>query len=133
MKIYIVTSGCYSDREVVAAYTTPELAESAKKICDEDGDIIEMELDQMPAHEPGTKLYLLYMLRNGDVKQQPCAISAFSESEEVVEWTWETEESKKGWTFKVWARDEAHAVKIAGEKRAMLIAQPNDQAKPRGE
>lgn len=112
----------------MAAYTTPELAETAKKICDEDGDIIEMELDQMPTHEPGNRLYRIHMLRNGDVKLGPYAISAFGESEGIVEWTWETEESKKGWTFKVWAKDEAHAVKICGEKRAMLIAQPNDRS-----
>ena len=120
MKIYIITSGCYSDVEVVGAYTTPELAEEAKTQAGEGGCIIELETDSLPQHEPDRKLWRVWMARDGNLQLPAEHVSAFDHKEGVYE-----QQDNAGWTFTLWAHDQEHAVKSANEKRAMLIAQPN--------
>ena len=119
MKIYIVTSGCYSSTECVGAYTTPELAEQAKAQAGEDGEIIELETDSLPKHEPDRKLWMVWMARDGKLQLPSKHVSAFDKQEGVY-----AQEKQQGWTFTLWARDHEHAVKSANEKRAMFIAQP---------
>jgi hypothetical protein len=99
--------------------TTPGLAEKAKEQAGEYGEIIELETDSLPKHEPDRQLWMVWMARDGKIQVPPEHISAFDNEEGVYE------PGQEGWTFKLWARDREHAVKSANEKRAMLIAQPN--------
>ena len=61
------------------------------------------------------------MKRTGDAQGSIGLLSAFDSEEGTSVWNYGI--GQRGWSFRVWARDAEHAVKIANEKRAMLIAQ----------
>lgn len=121
-KIYIVTSGCYSETEIVGAYTTEEAAEIAKSQAGEDGYVVEMEMNQIPQHEPGKKFYRVYMDKDGNVEMEPSHLSIFGSDGKIEDSQFRHSDGK--FVFNMWARDEVEAVKIANEKRAMMIALP---------
>ena len=111
--IYLVTDGCYSDYRVLCVCSTRELAEEAKKLYMADNDIEEYVLDGLPEHPPGMLFYSVRMNAQGDT--------------EIVERSAASDESwnpsSSGYVaFRVWAYDDQHAVKIANERRAQLIA-----------
>ena len=113
--------GCYSDTDVVGVYTTRELAERAESLAGGGGYLVEFEADMIPKHEPGRRLFEVWMKRTGDAQGSIGLLSAFDSEEGTSVWNYGI--GQRGWSFRVWARDAEHAVKIANEKRAMLIAQ----------
>ena len=122
MKVYVVTSGCYSDTEIVGVYTTSELAKEAESLAGEDGCIIEFETDAVPKHEPDRKYFVVYMYENGELLGRVSSISAFGGGEDSSCMYDIGRNFGLGFTFHLWARDSEHAIKIANERRAMMIA-----------
>ena len=115
MKLYMVTDGRYSDYRVLGIFSTQEKADRAVQLYASENDIEEIELDEMPEAPKGMLYYLVRMDAQGEsfvyrisveharaFDWQPCSTTMVS--------------------FYVWASDETHAVKIANEKRAMLMA-----------
>ena len=134
MKVWTIESGQYSDYRVDGIFSTRENAEAvAAKLTSEgkgwhDYRIEERELDPgVEGLREGYGCFVVWMLRDGTV-------------ESVRQWEWDISDS----TPEVWrrsqapinqgknvpdclnttvfARDEQHAIKIANEQRAQLIA-----------
>ncbi len=117
-KVYLVTEGCYSDYRVLGVYSTKENADYAHVLYASDNKIEEYDLDYF-GDDPrdGLLPYAVEMKKTGDVA-------------EVIRWGVHEVPSSK-WVplmysdavrFFVRARDDEHAVKIANERRAELIA-----------
>lgn len=122
--IYLVTDGDYSDYRIVSAHSTKELAERAKELANADNDIEEWELDpELPQPPPGRLPWYVTMNRDGSTDYNSRrAIDEFAPGVEFVSGYFR--DPPGTWRLQVgcWARDEAHAVKIANEYRAALIA-----------
>lgn len=120
MKVYLLTSGDYSAYTVLGVFSTAEKAEEARPfLCGDDGgeyenELEEFELDGVPDHPPGHMLYSVTISRDGDLLGVPGHIGAGSLTGEYP--------FTHHLYLRVWARDAEHAVKIAGERRAQLIA-----------
>jgi hypothetical protein len=114
MKLHVVTKGEYSDYSICGIYSTAEKAEEAKRLYAAD-EVEEWELDKTPAHLPGHWPYSVRMDIDGNSDVEPSAVNYMVE---------EARPYGDGVrvSFDVWAKDEAHAVKIANERRAQLIA-----------
>lgn len=128
MKLYVVTEGDYSDYHICGIYSTPEKAERARALYHADS-IEEWEQDAMPDAPEGMTYFAVAMQRDGTtVYVRPRNADA---REEEYDWcpTWPTRwvngklESIDAVEFTMFARDEQHAVKIANERRAQLIAE----------
>ncbi len=118
MKVYLVTTGCYSDYKVAGVYSTMKKAELARKLAGHDANPIdEFELDAIPEHPPGMLLFGVKMDKDGNVISWKTCDSESSKS--LYEWRpWNCDLIR----FSMWARDSDRAIKIANEKRLMLIA-----------
>lgn len=122
--LYLVTTGDYSDYEVRGVFSTPEKAEHAKRLWD-GNDIETIVLDALPEHPEG--MYPFY------VSISPLKAEAFKTNCESIEgrvYFYPSLEvachgypaiTKRDSVVTVWARDEAHAIKIASEKRVQAI------------
>jgi hypothetical protein len=119
MKVYIVSTGWYSDYDVRGIFSTKEKARYAKKFWCSENNIEPFELDELPEHPKDYFFFKVLMNRNGDSDSgvQRCEPSN-SRMDFRVTAEWLTDH----WSFFVWARDEEHAIKIANERRAALIA-----------
>ena len=121
--IYIVTDGDYSDYHVVGVYSTEETAERARAIYNASG-VEEYELDDLPDAPPGMVRWRVRMDRDGNTDFVD-RISGGCANDDALDWS-------PGWLsgrepipcvkYEMWAVDEAHAVKIANERRTRLIA-----------
>jgi hypothetical protein len=119
MTVWVVGFGSYSDYHVVGVYSSEELADKAAE-CDPDHLIEEIELDAPSDHEhpAGMKRFAVHMTRDGgiDLLQVNIAHDIFGEGPSAPG------TPREVWVFYMWARDEEHAIKIANERRAMVIA-----------
>jgi hypothetical protein len=116
MKLFLVSDGCYSDYRICGIYTTQEKAELARKLYAADNDVEEWEVDAMPDHPPGLFAFQVIMDREGSV-----SLVSFYDAEAMPNRTW-MPSGNLGVRFYMWAKDEEHAVKIANERRAALVA-----------
>jgi hypothetical protein len=116
MKLFLVSTGCYSDYRICGIYTTEEKAIEAKVIFLAD-HIEEMEADSIPEHPPGMLRFDVEMNREGDV------INVHRRSVEYsINYDWVPYSDGVRVVFKTWAKDEKHAIKIANERRVALLA-----------
>lgn len=114
MKIYILTSGGYSDYRVEGVFSTEEKALYAKRLLMAD-EIDEWEVDEIPEHPIGLLRYWVRM--NADGNQVYSGQDGnFSKPD------WEPGRFDKYVVFHMWASDEQHAIKIANERRIALKA-----------
>ncbi len=112
--IYAVESGDYSDYNVDALFTHRADAELYQQM--HGGEVVERILDpDMTEYRAGRKPYWVIMKKDSTVRN--------------VEPTRRVEPDRANhqfvqdeWIFYMWATDEQHAIKIANERRAMLIA-----------
>jgi len=113
--VFMVSSGSYSDYGVDGIYSTRELAEEAKKRFGSDNDIEEIEQDAMPSLNDGLYAWEVYFDDGGDVER--CEYTSPNHL------CWDTH-WMIGRSVRVIcrARDEAHAIKVASEKRAQFLA-----------
>lgn len=132
-KVYVVTKGCYSDYHIVSVWSDKEKAEKIAKYwsygCDS-AEVEEWELDpDMPDDISSMKEYyhIKYARPIGFDKGFWTAekISKHGkDAENDVEWT--MERNNYSWfemdIFTDCVKDEDHAIKIAQDKRAELIA-----------
>jgi hypothetical protein len=119
MKIYVVESGYYSDKDVVGVYSTLEKAKEAAKIYAANEGIEEWELDALPeGHRPGLFGYEVSMSRDGNHH----SLFRTAPSTDDGWFPFSHTSSELQICFTLNARDDEHALKIANERRAMLIA-----------
>ena len=127
-RVYIVTSGAYSDYSIVAACSTKELAERLQAVVDDCNEVepytvdADRDMQALERLEAGYICLMVDMKRDGDsqvwpwreawINGEPLHLQACSRNKH----TWYR---LAGF---VWAYSEAHAAKIANEKRAQLIA-----------
>jgi hypothetical protein len=121
-KIYIVTSGTYSDYGINAIFDTKELAK--KYISAFDQKYMEMNIEEWNLNEfdfrPGYKAYRVRMNKKGNTKEIEWLYyhSQFSEDDNGISFTYDNGLMN----CTVFAKDEKHAVKIANEKRIQYLA-----------
>lgn len=131
-KIYVVTSGSYSDYHIVAVYDNKELAEKHKDLLRDGNDVEEYVLNEdADLAQRGLKEFNVRMLRDGEVEmasqwdigrgEEECNL------EDDEQYYWKNGEkivtaSYKVLRVKCFAKDKQHAIKIANEKRIQLIA-----------
>lgn len=132
MKVYVVTNGDYSDYRILEMFSTKEMAEEYKVFRNAENDIEEYELDPefgMSAPK-GMQRWIVRMGRDGNTTDPMCYGHGVErddgEPDQWLVWRdWQPYSSSGGrlMTFSMWARDAEHAVKIANERRAWLIAE----------
>jgi hypothetical protein len=125
-KIYIVTSGYYSDYGINAVFSTKELAEKYINNFDKteqypygDFNIEEWELNPNKEHlKQNRKYYFVRMEKNGDIKE----IEEGGGNGETIQ------NSEISFTYDktlmnvfCYADSKEHAVKIAGERRTYIL------------
>ena len=122
--IYIVTSGTYSDYHIDGIFSTQELAEAYIKQFQDKWDKMEVEewtLDPWKKElRKGYKAYFLHMDKEGntlDISAQSYGTYNLRDGKPYQGW-----DNAGNMTLGVLARNETHAIKIANEKRVMLIA-----------
>ena len=132
MKAYIITEGDYSDYHIIGVYSTKELAENANTLFD--GCIEEFELDKTYDIPVGYKPFDVRMDKDGnnaEAKSYGCS------SEESLNRHVKTRcyfYTRNAWNYKrkledcehffcqCIAKDETTAIKIANEKRGIMLA-----------
>ena len=121
-QVFIVTAGDYSDYHICAVFETKELAEAYIKAFSDRNyfGIEEYELNST-APQNGLKAYFVRMTRQGEVESVKAEDGdyGFYGRGEVAQ-VLKTNGVNKLFVH-CFARDEAHAIKIAGEKRREFI------------
>jgi hypothetical protein len=128
MKIYITTSGEYSDYHITAVFSDKEKAQEYADIFSCGSNYIEeYELDKIPnGWERGMKSWSVSIYDDPNIG----AIARLADSSPINEefsyhtanelYSWDNKGSY-GWT-NCWAKDEEHAIKICSERRAIYFA-----------
>lgn len=109
MKIYVVTSGEYSDTRVEGVCSTKELAELVSKLKGSDNTPIEFELNDVPAHPPGLFYYNVMFEDTGDLAFYNLRDVEYADRQDLPD------KDSLG-DYYVWAKDKEHAIKIASER-----------------
>ena len=129
MKIYIVTSGEYSDYHINAVFSTKENAERYNKIhaSGDFEDIEEFEVDEDMAlmnriRDEKITIYLICMDRNGNVKETKKELPCLYLVKSILAGKCKHVLYADCMDMRVIAKDEKHAVKIVNERRVQLIA-----------
>ena len=120
IKVYVVSTGMYSDYSIRGIYSTSEQAKIAEKMFGSEADIEEWSLDVFPDYPRDKFYYDIQMAKNGKViciEQVEPAIT----SREYSRIGLNVDNKQTGRIFKVWAKDRMHAIKIANERRTQLI------------
>lgn len=119
-KVYVVTQGEYSDCRNIGVFTSREKAVAAG------GDSIEEWLLDNVTGAPGHYQYFsIIMDRDGNVRRSNTA-TPFGNSfppEPIEQWPNRKNSEYGCYYFHEWGTDLMHAVKVANEKRARLIAE----------
>jgi hypothetical protein len=125
MKVYVVEFGEYSDRNISGVYSTEERAKIAAST---DGDITEYEVDAaFGLYDKGLRPFSVTISYGGDIvkvlkdeystETATCWNMASSVPFELYRTPmWDCLD------VKTWARDERHAIKIASEHHAEVVA-----------
>jgi len=118
MKVFVVQTGDYSDEYIVGIFSTQEKAERIAKLYE--GSVREQEVDKIDNVPEGCWFYSVEMRKDGEV----ILVRAKSADDYDANYGWDYNSYPENdhMTFFIWAKDEDHAIKIANEKRSMLIA-----------
>ena len=120
--IYVVTSGEYSDYSIRALFSTKELAQDFIDIQPNPQyhRIEEYEIDKFERHiREDMRCYRVAMDIDGNSSVYP---SDFDSNDEEYLNLYHQSNGVKSFVTYLYAKDEAHAAKIANEKRVQLIA-----------
>lgn len=117
--IYVVTEGQYSDYHIVGLYSTIEMATKCKEAVNAD-DIEEFELDSgdFRLYDLGYKCWNVRF--SGDVTEAT-ECDYYQKEYPMDSWV-HYDRNTKTMSIVLYAKDEKHAVKIASEYRAQVIA-----------
>jgi hypothetical protein len=132
-KIYVVSSGCYSDYSISGVFSTKEKSEQWARACGHDitdkeyggGRIEEYELDEgLIEIDRGLLPFRVDIQKNGDVLE--VTQHGFPSIIEPIA-SWSTYDGFNGarpprQNVYVWARDRDHAIKVANERRIDALA-----------
>jgi hypothetical protein len=126
-KVFVVTSGSYSDYRIDAIFTTRELAQSFiddfKAHDWRQMDIEEWDLDPNKTHlKQNRKPYFLRINKKGDVTDLEVADSAYGFEQDIPDAEISYTPNLEWMNIYCFAADDDHAVKIAGEKRSQILA-----------
>lgn len=120
-KVYLVSSGEYSDYSIDGIFSSKEKAMAFMyHFHKEDGyggynDVAEREVDPWGEQiDQGLTLWRVYIRKQGDTDR--CSMIDPSSNEVGYEFY------GNALCFQVWAKNQDHAIKIAGERRARIIA-----------
>ena len=133
--VWVIEKGSYSDYRVVGVYSTEA---GARLVCDringgehyERATMVEWPLDLgVEAINKGLSPFVVRMLRDGTTEQVRMALWSSSNDKPTI-WRRSTAPINKGkaivppdcLTARVFAKDEAHAIKIVNEYRTQMIA-----------
>lgn len=132
-KVYVATSGDYSDYGIDGVFSAKELAEEfVQSTNPKEGQVEEYELDEGAALlgkiKEGFCVYYVQMDRDGNTtridrheKPSPCHLEQTKGAARVYKpGSWGGKTSLIGY---VMARDDVHALKIMNERRAQIIAE----------
>lgn len=130
--IYLLTCGEYSDYGVVAVFDSRELAEAAMDGKSEDYRIEEYPLNPgLAEYHAGRRVFYVEMLADGTVHRTDDFGWAWAKDFDPPHVTYQFGPFSSGHPMAVvrfvmdthvWATDQAHAIKIANEQRAQLLA-----------
>ena len=123
--VYLVSSGSYSDYSVRGIYSTLEKAEARARLVSDANEVSEFELDEgIELIQQGLNSWVVDVWDDGEIRAFQDGYS-FSEAAGGQV----TDRRNQGqcgrhiaFHFYVFARDEAHALKIAQDKRAEYLA-----------
>lgn len=124
-KVYVVTSGCYSDYGIEAIFSTKEFAEEfinsrSFNIPEEIEEWCIDDKEHLDFIKKGLCYYAVELERNGDV-------ASIKKSDGDVPYLGNRYIDL--FEFYVTAKNEKHAIKIANERRSMMIANNLDRLK----
>jgi hypothetical protein len=137
MKVWVLERGEYSDRSIVGAFSSEEKLRAYLEVYDREEknhSITECELDsELPCDERRAGKHP-YRVRIQGVRKDTRVMKDDAQAhalEQDFDPANETIRAESGWgqsdpfgilTTYCWARDEAHAIKIASERRAVYVA-----------
>ena len=126
-KVFVVTSGEYSDYGIDAIFSTRELAQNFIDAFKADKwhemDIEEWDLDPNEKHlKQNRKPYFLRINKEGKVTDLEVADSSYGFKQDIPEAEISYTANLEWMNISCFADDENHAVKIAGEKRSQILA-----------
>jgi hypothetical protein len=122
-KVYVLTDGCYSDYRVRGIYDNMEDFNKANRLL-KGNEVLTLELNEMPVKNSpeGFLPFEVILQKGGDVEEVNEVCYAYVEDREG-NYGWEAFNSASDClSFFMWARDKDHAIKIAGERRSILLA-----------
>ena len=127
MKIYVVTEGTYSDYHIEAVFDDEALADELARLRNElqsaDCQVEEYELNALADKiKQGLLLWRVVMLKNGDTDWVHEAAGYYPEILVSIPKLIGRRQTEAMLYATVWAKDKEHAIKIANEKRAQIIA-----------
>jgi len=115
MKIYVITSGEYSDYHICAVTDDPNKAEILRKQYTDRWDVPEIEewdTDE-PVNKGDSKYYSVDFNSKGEAYRAYESSPYSSKSIETID----------EWNVELYAKDEETAIKIAAERRAKYLAE----------
>lgn len=133
-KIYIVTSGSYSDYHIVAVFSEKEKADLyldkmlSGRYDDEDVEEWGVDVEEVPELLRHNYIYEVAMDRQGNLIKIEFASGDQLESAQKKNWYisrdifTKVNNGEPYFRTCVLAKDKSHAIKIAGERRAVIIA-----------
>ena len=128
MKVYIASEGCYSDWCILGVYSDIEKAKKAAAYWNGNDYVEEYEVDkETPQLPEGMLAFAVPMEKTGDAPLREWGSNGrraypYRCSSEYVGKIHRWSNEGTAVVFFVFARDVEHAVKIANEKRAGLLA-----------
>jgi hypothetical protein len=120
-KIFMVTSGCYSDRRVEELFSTREMADAFSQMTRESNGVEEWDVDALdPVEYRGLNKWEVEMDMDGDVLS---VTDLGAETPEVARYhEYKDNVGRIRGRCYCFAKDRQHAVKSSNEQRAMFIA-----------
>ena len=120
-KVYVVTTGSYSDYSVSAIYSDRDSADVATGLLSDSNDVQEWILDEVPADDiRGRIRYLVVMAKDGLTEKIRTYQYSLDSSHSIGS---SPTTGKPSLYNYCWAMNEEHAVKITNDIRVRLIAQ----------
>jgi hypothetical protein len=122
--VYVVETVGYDDHGVRGAFSTREGAErfAAAFGRDDDVNVEACELDRgLPLLDAGLRPYYVEMLATGEQVEVRAADPDTREGDAGRLCDWFRGEPARAFNVDVWATDEAHAVRLANERREALL------------
>ena len=121
MKVYVITQGEYSDYHICGVAVDAECAEKIRKYFDDEWDPANIEEYDTDDYVEGNvrERYIIIIDKRGNVEKHSTGdVAPFKTGEDRFWWG-----VNRAFCAEIWAKDQDHALKIAFDKRAKLLAE----------